>query len=78
MQTTKFLKEFGTAILVIGIIGGIVLIFINTILGVGSIILSVFWWTLCNWLSEILENSYKKISLLYELRNKLDGIKDKL
>lgn len=93
METENILKKFGNFILVFGIIGGIILIFTkeqsgmyissrsfsttNIILGLVGIISSVFSWIMCNWFSEMLENSNKKISLLYDLRNKVNEIEEK-
>lgn len=76
----------GTFVLIFGSLIGIILIFTkievgfyhtlefsrnNVLMGLSTITLSVFWWILCNWLSEILVNSKKKINLLEELKNKL-------
>lgn len=86
METENILKKFGIFVLVFGIIGGIILVFTrvetgfyhdmeftmtNVMLGLTTIISSVFWWIICNWLSEMLANSKKKINLLNDIKNKL-------
>lgn len=92
METENILRKFGLFALIFGSLGGIITIFTraetgfyknmefsatNFKLGIAVIISSVFWWILCNWLSEILANSKKKINLLNDIKNQISELEYK-
>lgn len=91
METEKILKKFGIVILIFGILGGVIIMFTrvetgfyknmefsttNIIIGLATIISSVFWWIMCNWFSEMLEKSKEKTKLLSEIKTKMSIIKE--
>lgn len=80
MDMKRILSIMGNVIFIIGLLGGIVLMatkvktgvygeefsIANISLGVGVIVSSFFGLILCEWLSQMLDNSEKQTSLLTE------------
>ncbi|WP_315074320.1 hypothetical protein [uncultured Clostridium sp.] len=78
MKTQERLSSIGKFLFFAGLIGGIILLFVNIVAGAICIISSFVWYTLCEWLSEMLsnsnemlENSKKQLDLLFDIKNKL-------
>lgn len=68
----KYLRNMGRVIVIIGIIAGLISMATNVILGVGIILSSIFWLIICDWLWCMLDYSGRQISLLNDIKNKLE------
>ena len=74
MSIKSILSYLGITLCVVGMILGVGLIFAedSLVLGCGIIILSVFIYVFCEWLSQILDNSQEQTGLLKQINDKLD------
>jgi len=74
MSIKSILSYLGITLCVVGMILGVGLIFAedSLVLGCGIIILSVFIYVFCEWLSQMLDNSQEQTGLLKQINDKLN------
>ena len=74
MSIKNILSYLGITLCVVGMILGVGLIFAkdSLVYGTGVIILSIFIYVFCEWLSQMLDNSQEQTGLLKQINDKLN------